>query len=78
MKGLTLRSAITPEDLLNIWKGTASVYLRRMIDDPKNRPVMEVMYWQLQKCIEQLEKALSNEYPKIDLLGILANANKPE
>lgn len=66
-----MRQAITPEELITQWKMRSSTYIKQMKDYPKQRPVLEVMDFQLNKCIKELEAVLSGEYPTGDLLLIL-------
>lgn len=66
-----MRQAITPEELITQWKMRSSTYIKQMKDYPKQRPVLEVMDFQLNKCIKELEAVLSGDYPTGDLLFIL-------
>jgi len=67
-----LRQAITPEDLLNQWKLTRVAYLSRLrTATGTERNVLEVMDFQLLKCIEDLEKTINGEYPMTDFLRMM-------
>lgn len=66
-----MRQAITPEDLLNIWRKRRAAFILQAANNKQNRPVVEIMIFQLDKCIEELEATLTQEYSVKDFLEMM-------
>lgn len=69
-----MRQPITPDELLTYWQLTRLAYLKKLqgLDNGVERSVLEVMDFQLNKCIQELQQVLHGEYPVEDLLKIIA------
>lgn len=69
-----MRQPITPQELLAQWELLRWAYRKKIVEsEGVTRSALELMEFQLGKCIDELDQVVNGEYPVTDLLRIVAN-----